>query len=400
MKITRRNFLLLSGLTSFSLFRKKQGSRKSMDTTLKKPPIKAERDAWIELNLKNMGWNLDILRKRTKVPIMAVIKSNAYGHGLIEVGQYLDEKGIDSLMVCKLQEGVTLREVNVSCPIHNFGPYSPKDSEALIHYDISQSVFTEEAKSLNQTALKLGKKAKIHIHVDTGMGRMGVFYYKALPFIKKASQWKGIQIEGISTTLTEVEFYSEQLSRFLSLCNKAKKKGISLGRRHAASTAGVFSSSSAYLDMVRPGIAFYGFCPSKEEDFSLKPVLQFKSRVAAVKTLRPGETLGYQRDFTEEKRTKYAVIPVGSTDGYPYTAAKKASVLIKGQRFPLISAISFNHMEALLKPDSEVAPGDEVVFIGTQGKEAINVDELAEWAGTSTYKILAFLSPLLPKKII
>lgn len=359
-------------------------------------------DGWVDLNLENMAWNLERLKDRVKVPIMAVVKANGYGHGLLEVARFLEKRGIDSLMVGKLQEAELLRKEGIRCSVLNFGPFHSEQAERIVKAKISQSVFTEDVEHLNSSALKLQEKAKVHIHIDTGMGRAGLPYYEALPYIEKVSSFKAVEIEGISTTLTEdYEFDREQISRFLSLCRKAEKKGISLGRKHAASSSGIITLSSSYLDIVRPGITLYGYYPSeetqKEDSLSLKPVLQLKSRVYAIKTLRPGDSVSYHRAYTARKKEKIALIPVGYSDGYPFTVVNKASVLIKGKRFPLIGAITANHMEALLGDDPEVVSGDEVVLIGTQGEEKIRADEVARWAGVSAYKILLSLNPLLPR---
>lgn len=403
MKITRRNFLIFSGFHSASLisFRHRE---KKLPYSYPNPKRTHHSDVWIELSLKNLGWNLERIRETAKVPIMGVIKANAYGHGVIEVGRYLLKKGIDSLMVCKFQEAQELRESGITCPIHNFGPLDSTDAKMLIKKDISQSVFTAGINDLNNMALSLGKKAKIHIHIDTGLGRMGIPDYKALPFIEKVASLKGLHILGISTTLTEDEkFDLEQLERFLTICKKAEKKGVSLGLKHAASSAAVLSSSSYHLDMVRPGISLYGYYPSdktqNQDRLSLKPVLQLKSFVACIKTLRPGDSIGYHRIYKAKKREKFAVIPLGYSDGYPFKAAGKGFVLIKGERFPIIAGITANHMEIRLKKDSQVSIGDEVVLIGSQKNDKISAFDMAQWAETSTYKILIGLNPLLPKKI-
>lgn len=405
MNLTRRKFLLYSGLTSFISFNKNKTRLKIPQISQKKTSYSSDCDPWIELNLENMSWNLDKIRKICRLPVMAVIKANAYGHGLVEAGRYLDKKGIDYLMVCKLQEARQLRNAGVECPIHNFGPFCPENSEELIENNISQSVFTKEIKILNNTAQKLGKKAKIHIHIDTGMGRMGIPYYNALPFITETYSLKNLHIEGISTTLTEDhEFDIVQLRHFLSLCKKAEKKGISLGLKHAASSDGLFSFPKAYLDMVRPGILIYGYYPSektqKEDSLSLKPVLQLKSRVAAVKMLRPGDSISYHRAYIAKSREKIAVIPIGYSDGLPYNLSGKGFVLIRGERFPIVGSVTANHIEVKLKLDYQITSGEEVVLMGSQGKDNITADEIARWSGISTYKILIRLNPLLPRKVM
>ena len=185
MKISRRFFLWTSGLGSLFLFFKKARGTKIPFTSSKISSPDSTDDVWIELNLENMGWNLKQVRKLVKTPVMAVIKANAYGHGLTEAGNYLERNGIDSLMVGKFQEAVQLREAGVSCPIHNFGPLFAADTDWLVEFGISQSVFTDRIETLNSSALRVGKKAKVHVHVDTGMGRMGIPYQEAFPYVKK-----------------------------------------------------------------------------------------------------------------------------------------------------------------------------------------------------------------------
>jgi len=404
-KITRRNFLLISGMGSASVFvraAESLGAPLIKETKLAPNP---SYDPWIELNLKNMTWNLSQIRKTARVKVMAVIKANAYGHGLVEVGKHLEKNGIDFLMVGKLQEALLLREKGVSAPILNFGPFCSEDAEKIIQSNISQSVFDEKVTSLSQAGLELGKKAKVHIHVDTGMGRMGIQHREAWPFIQSTSSLKGIFIEGISTTLTEDdEFDQEQLNRFLELCREAEKRGMSLGLKHVASSDGVLDLPSSHLDMVRPGIALYGYYPSektqKEDRLGLKPVLQLKSRVVTVKTLQPGDTVTYHRRYTAQKKEKIAIIPVGYSDGYPPNVIGKASVLIREKSSPLIAAVTANHCIALLGENSRVSPRDEVVLLGYQGTEKITAEEIAGWAGVSAYKTLIALNPLLPRIVV
>ncbi|NIO49380.1 MAG: alanine racemase [Candidatus Aminicenantes bacterium] len=401
-KISRRNFLFVSGIGSASLFAHAVDSRRTLLESEEKSIGQQGCDPWIELDLENMTWNLNQIRKVARVPVMAVIKANGYGHGLVEMGKHLEKVGIDFLMVGKLQEALLLREKGVSSPILNFGPFSNQDAKAIIQNNISQSVFNQKVSGLSEAALNLGKQAKVHIHVDTGMSRMGISYRDALPYIKTVFSLKGILVEGISTALTEDdEFDKEQLKRFLNLCKQAEKAGMSLGLKHAASSDGVLDLPSSHLDMVRPGIALYGYYPSektqKEDRLALKPVLQLKCRVADVKTLHPGDSVSYHRRYTAQKMEKIAIIPVGYSDGYPPNVINKGFVLIKGKRFPLIAAVTANHCAALLGENSSVSLGDEVVLLGNQGNEKITAEEIAGWAEVSSYKILISLSPFLPR---
>jgi alanine racemase len=404
MQFSRRQFLFASGLgiPTFITKGKSFNVPFSEQKELYKEPTQ---DTWIELNLPNMAWNLTKIKQLVQVPVMAVIKANAYGHGLLEVGRFLDQSGIDALMVCKLSEALQLRESGVKCPILNFGPLFAEDADLLARYSISQSIFTDDVQFLSQKAQKSGQKIKVHIHIDTGMGRMGHPYQKAEIYIEKIAAMEGIRIQGISTTLTEdPEFDKVQMERFLSLCQKSAQKNIEIGLKHACSSAGIFTAEPSYLDMVRPGILLYGYYPNqktqKEDRFSLRPVLQLKSRVAAVKHLRPGDSVSYHRAYIAKTREKMAVIPVGYSDGYPFQVVGKGWVLIKGQKFPIIGDITANHMEIRLDLDSPISVGDEVVLIGSQGKEDITANHLADWADVSTYKMLLRLNPLLPRRIL
>jgi len=186
MTITRRDFLFISGLSSFPFIRRRE-KKKKIPFISKKETSTSFYDAWVELDLENMVWNLELIKKQTKVAVMAVIKANAYGHGLKEIAQSLEKIGTDCLMVGKLQEALEMRNLSIRCALLNFGPFSPKEAEKIIRNNISQSIFTDEVESLHQTALSLDKKAKVHIHIDTGMGRAGIPYYRALPYIEKVS---------------------------------------------------------------------------------------------------------------------------------------------------------------------------------------------------------------------
>jgi alanine racemase len=401
MKLKRRDFLLFSGLSVVS-----SGNIKNISSPFINSHSKKENnvvpESWIELNTKNIKWNLHKVKNKVKTPVMGVIKANAYGHGLVEFGKELENLGIHSLMVCKLQEAVKLREVGVTCPVYNFGPVFHENTDILVKHNISQFLHSGEYENMSQKAEKLGAQIKVHIHIDTGMNRMGIPYQKALSVIQRAYQLKGLSLTGISTTLCEdPQTDKVQIQRLQSVYKQARKLGIQLKIRHAASSAGIFESESYYLDMVRPGIALYGYYPNsktrKEDSLSLRPVLEFKSKVVDVKTLQPGESVSYHRAYKAKKKEKIAVVPVGYSDGYPHPASQNAKVLIKGKKYPVLNTVTANHMEVLLESDSNISPGDEVILIGSQSKEKITADDVAEWAGISNYKALIGLNPLIPK---
>ena len=362
-------------------------------------------DPWIEVNLNHIELNIKKIKEVVKVPLMAVIKANAYGHGLIEIGKFLEKKGVNWLMVGKLQEAIALRKSSVNCQILNFGPFSKLDCEEIINWNISQSVFTDEVENLNEIARKFRKKAKIHVHIDTGLGRVGIPYYKALKFIEKISSLSNIKIEGISTVLTEeYEFDREQIKRFQEVCSLAEKKGIFLGLKHVASSDAIFKHPRFYFDIVRPGITIYGYYPSdktqKEDKLKLKPALKLKAKVIYIKELLPEESLSYHRKFIAKKKELIATIGTGYSDGYPFKTANKGYVIIKGEKYPIIASITANHMMVNLNYNKGIKIGDEVILINDEKESKCTAYEIGKWSNMSVYKVLISLNPLLPRKYI
>ena len=404
MPFNRRKFLQLAGegAAGITLFK---GATIPFALRADRSAVEPSKsfDPWLEIDLNYMTWNISQLRKFTREkPIMAVIKGNAYGHGLVGVGRFLEGIGVAYLMVGKFSEAWELREAGVKCPILNIGPFSQEEAEEIVRLGISQSVYSKRVEYLIATARRQGKRARIHLKIDTGLGRVGVPYYRALPLVEEVASTKELLIEGVFTTFSEEEDFDQvQLERFLRFCQEAKDKGISLGLRHAASSAIILSFPQAYLDMLRPGIIIYGNYPSpkasQERKVELKPVLQLKTRVIYVKELRPGDSVSYHREFIAQKREMIATLPIGYSDGYPPQIAGKGEVLIKGRRFPLVSRITANHMTVNLQGRKDIDIGEEVVLIGTQGELEITAEEVADWAGVSVYKLLIGMSPLLPR---
>ncbi len=378
--------------------------KEAFQSTPEKTISKGSMDPWIEVNLNNISWNIKKIRELVKVPVMAVIKANAYGHGLVEIAMFLEREGIEWLMVGKIEEAFKLRRSGIRCPILNFGSFSKEDCEIILTENFSQSVYTDDVFYLNEEALKLKKRGKIHIHIDTGLGRTGIPYRQALPFIENISKLKGLIIEGISTDLSEdIEFDREQLKRFMEICTVLRKKGISTGLKHAASSDGILNLKESHLDMVRPGITIYGYYPSpqtqKDDRLSLKPALSLKAKVLYVKELLPGDSLSYHRTFIARKRELVATIGAGYSDGYPPQLVGKANVLIKNKRFPVIATVTANHIMINLENERDIKIGDEVILINNK-KGELGVDELSELGGLSVYKILIGLNPLIPRKYI
>ncbi len=370
--------------------------------------LRSRSDPRLEIHLGDIAFNLAQIRKRVgSRSIMVVIKANAYGHGLTEVGRWLAAKGTEFLAVGKLWEAIRLRECGVKTPILNLGPcFSAAEAREIVARDITQTVHGSEYRLLAEAARRSGRQAKAHLKVDTGLGRVGVPHDLALGFLEKVAANKEIQIGGIYTTLTEDPDHDKlQLRRFARVCQAATTKGIHLGLRHAASSAGILSNKDAWLDMVRPGITVYGHYPSTKEarlrEIELRPASALKTRVMYVKTLRPGDSVSYHRAFVARRETRLATLAVGYSDGYPHQAAGKAQVLLGAKRFPSVALVTSNHMTVdVTGASGDVKSGQEAVLFGSQGDATIGAEEVAAWAGTSVYKVLIEMNPLLPRRLV
>ena len=354
-------------------------------------------DPWVEIDTGAMRANIRQVQQRVgETPILAIVKCNAYGHGMVGAARILNEEGIERFGVVKVQEALALREAGIGGMILNMGPFAPYEADELIRHDISQSVFTDAIEDLNRSAQKQGKKAVVHLKIDTGLSRVGVRYDEAMPFIRKAASLQHIHIEGIFTTLTEEDEYDHvQVKRLLDVCAQAKSEGIDIGIRHAASSAAVIKQSIPQLDMVRVGNAFYGFEPQTQID--IVPTMSLKARVILTKTIKPGETIAYHQRGKAEKEMKLAVLPVGYADGYPFHAVNKGDVLIRGRRWPLVVYMSANHVTVDITGNDDIEVGDEVVLFGSQGEEQILISELAQWGHSSEYKVATIVSPFVPR---
>lgn len=360
-------------------------------------------DPWLEINTANLAWNLGQIQARVGGKlVMAVVKANAYGHGLAGVARALAAAGTKHFLVGKLDEARQLRAAGVRGLILNFGPFREADAEDIVRLGISQNVYTDQVEALARAARRLERPAHIHIKVDTGLGRVGVPYDRALEFIERVTALRGVACDGVFTTFTEEpEFDPIQLARFQEICRRAAERGLALGLRHAASSDAILSLPAAYreLDLVRPGIMLYGLYPSeaaeRERKIDLKSALALKTCVVYVKTLRPGESVSYHRVFTAREPVRVATLPVGYSDGFPRALEGKGSVLVAGRRCPIL-AISANATIVRLG-EAPAAPGDEAVLLGAQGDAEVTASEVAHLVGSSVYGVVMGMSSLLPQ---
>lgn len=363
------------------------------------PPqtVEDQFDTWVELNIDNLNHNISEVRKKIEGrPIMAVIKCNAYGHGLVEIASSMALEGINHFAVVKMDEAEQLRHNNIKGMILNLGPFSARDARTAITHDISQSVFSDAVDTLNEEAGKLGRKAKVHIKLDTGLGRVGVPYKIADAFVEKVAALPNIEIEGVLTAMTEDADYNPlQIARLNAVYDNAKAKGIDLGVRHAASSAEVDHDPGSHLDMVRPGSSLVGLEPMPNMD--IKPVLGVKTRVIYVKDMDVGDAIGYHQAFKIEKPMRIVTLPLGYSDGFALTSVNNANVLIKGKKYPMIALITANHVSIDVTGSEGIEIGDMVTIIGKDGEEEITNTEYSNQTGGHAYHTANSLKPYLTR---
>lgn len=366
---------------------------------------------YAQIDLGAVRHNIMVERARigADVKIMAVIKANAYGHGDIEVAEALDGL-VDAYGVAIPEEALRLRKNGVKKMILVLG-YSGSDwFEELIHEDISQTVYSYPmAKQLSDTASNIGKTAKIHIKIDTGMSRIGFMPVKDnIDVIRAISELPGIWIEGAFTHFARAdeetsEAAREPFEKFMIFLQELENRGIHIPIKHAANSASIIQFPESRLDMVRSGITTYGLYPSEKvskDIMHIIPALQWKSQVSFVKRIHPGTSVGYGGTFTASRETMVATIPVGYADGVKRDLSGKGHVLIRGQYAPIIGKICMDQFMVDVTEIQGVSEGDTVTLIGTDGKYQISVEEVAALSHSFNYEYVCGISQRVPRKYI
>ena len=357
------------------------------------------REAWVEIDLRALRHNLNVIKSKLAkgTKILVAVKADAYGHGAREVTRVLEAEGVDYLGVATVDEGLILRKDGIKAPILVFGSPLPGELEGILEGDLIPTLSSLE------TAAVLDKKSaghsfSVHLKIDTGMGRVGVWYEDALDFVKKLQRFKNIKIEGVYTHFAsaaeeDASFTHLQIERFKGLCDRFDSEGIHIPCRHAANSMGVFRFPTSHFTLVRPGLAVYGLKYTKvlSGQEELLPVLTAKSSVALLKEIAAGRSVSYGRTFVAKKKTVIATIPIGYADGYPRVLSNRAELLVRGRRAPIVGNICMDQVMLDAGSIKGVQVGDEVVIVGKQGESAINIEELAELAHTVPHEIACSL---------
>jgi alanine racemase len=362
-------------------------------------------DPWVEIQRENLHHNVGEISRRVGArPILAVIKNNGYGMGVTNVAQLLEPRPeIAGFAVVKFHEAMSLRDAGIRKPVLLLGPFDEKNLEDAVVRGVMPMVYTPLGPALDKISAKTQKPVPLHICVDTGIGRVGVPYYQAAPLIRDLASRKSVQIQGTMMTFTEdAEFDKEQIRRFQETCAALEKEGIALGKKHAASSFGVFQHPEAFFDMVRPGMAIYGVYSENEfrhtGTMDLRPALSLKARVIYVKKLRKGDSAGYNRAYMAQDDVWVATLPVGHADGWPRVAAKGARIRIKRDLYPVIASVSASHCIVEIGKEQRVGIGD--VASCFDWEPGSRPEDVSEACGASVYDLTMHLNPLLPRRIL
>jgi len=366
------------------------------------------RPAWAEINLDHLAHNINEVKRWIKpnCRIMSVVKSDAYGHGAVNAAKTFLEHGADRLAVAILSEAVLLRKAYPVPDIMVLG-YTPADqAEFLLKYNLTQTLYDlETAKGYNCAAVSSGNRIKVHIKIETGMGRIGMMPGKqTIEEIIEMSKMSGLEIEGIFTHFAAADDQDKtstlkQIETFINLTNDLEACGVEIPLRHVSNSAGIIDLPEYCMDMVRPGIMLYGLYPSgyvSHESIVLKEVMSLKTTIAHIKDLPPGYGIGYGHQYFTRGFERIATLPIGYADGFSRMLSGKASVLVKGHRVPVVGRICMDQCMVNVT-GLEVGVGDTVTLFGGEDHNKIWIEDLADWLGTNTHEIICRIDKRIPR---
>ena len=359
----------------------------------------------VRIDLDAIESNIDTIRKHTGVDVMAVVKADAYGHGAVQVARLLQGKcaffGVSSIL-----EAMELRQAGLDTPILILGHTPVSAFPALVKLDIRPTIFHyEDAVALSEEAQRQGKTAPFHFAVDTGMSRIGFQATEEEAAVcAEIAGLPGLLAEGIfshfaTADCADLTRARAQAARFDAFVEMLKRRGVKIPIRHLNNSAGLMNFGNHY-EMVRSGIVTYGMYPSSEVDpglLSIRPALQWVSRVTHVKLLEPGREISYGGTFVTAKPTRVATVPVGYADGYRRSLSGRFHVLIRGKRAPILGRICMDQMMVDVTDIPDVALNDRVVLVGRSGEEEITMEQMADALDTINYEVVCGISRRVPR---
>lgn len=360
---------------------------------------------WVEIDLDSLRKNFRAVKEKVgqNRKILAAVKADAYGHGALEISKTLQEEGVDMLGVASVDEAIELKRGGIGCPIVILSPTTIDLAPFIVENDFRSNVSNfEYAECLSRIASRMDKKAKVHIEIDTGMGRTGIRWSEALSFVRKLLGLEGIYLEGIFTHFASAEensaYTEDQIEKFFNLLAQLEKYKIKIPLKHCANSAGVLNYPSSYLNMVRPGLVIYGLFPSPApRSLNITPIMSFKTRVVHIQRVPKGNSISYGRTFFTQRNSIIATISVGYGDGYSRKLSNKGEVIIRGKRAKIVGAVCMDLTMVDCTHIEGVQLGDEVTLIGRDGMEELTPDEIASLIDTISYEVTSSIGPRVPR---
>ena len=351
---------------------------------------------WVEVDLDRFDANLDALQDRIgrERRILLVVKADAYGHGAVEIAQSAAARGVRDFGVATLHEGIQLRRAGLDENVWVLSPLLDTEiPEAVAHRLEPTLPSLEFARLLSEESLRHGRATRVHVEIDTGMGRTGVDPEDAVEFLAGVAALEGLRLGSVYTHFPDADapdagFAHEQWESFQSLLAPLAARGIRPPLVHAANSAALLRFPETLGDMVRPGLAAYGLYPPNGNGLGLHAVMQFKSRVVQIRALPAGRSISYARTFTTRRPSVIGVVPVGYGHGYSWLCSNRGAMLVGGLRAPIVGRVTMDLTMIDLTDHQGSRVGDEVVLFGVQDEAAISVEEVASWSESLSYEIL------------
>lgn len=339
--------------------------------------------------------------------IMAVVKANAYGHGLVQSGLFLQAQGVHALAVAFINEAIELRKNGVTIPILVLGSIIAEQLPLYFAHNIDiMAASIEKLNLINAYAQQYNAKARVHLKLDTGLGRIGMRVSRADEFFSHALALNTIELVGVASHFATSDeqdhsYMYYQLEQFIQACTFFEKNGLPMPIRHIANSGAIIQCPESYLDMVRPGIMLYGVYPSlwMRSLVSLKPVMSLTAKVVYFKVTQQNQSVSYGRTWHASQDTRVVTIPVGYGDGYPRALSNKGIVLINGKRYPIVGNVCMDQLMINVGND-DVFNGQEVVLIGTSGNDEISINDIAALYGGSPYELLVSMNNRIHRKYV
>ncbi|HEX6138986.1 MAG TPA: alanine racemase [Candidatus Limnocylindria bacterium] len=367
--------------------------------------VRSPHRAWIEVDHRALRSNLAVLRELAGPgkQVIAVVKANAYGHGAIEVSRTLVEAGVERLAVATLDEAIALREAGIGAPLLLLWALGEPEAKAAVAADLEATAYDARAvASLERAAADAGRRAAVHLKVDTGLGRQGVEPADAVAMASAIARSPHLRLIGTYTHMAvpgEDDAYTDvQVLRLARVLDAMRSAGIDPGIVHVSATGSLLARAAPFADAIRPGIGLYGMVPAwASERHGLVPILSLKALPLRLFDLPAGEAIGYGLRFRVERATRIATLGIGYGDGWPRVHANNGSVLVHGRRAPIVGAISMDGLTVDVGQIDDVTYDDEFVLIGEQLGERITADEVASERRTINYEVTTALRDRLPR---